>query len=191
MSRWRNVAAVAALAVAVAAAGPALWIEAKAVVAQLLLRAAWAETGATGDPARPWPWADTWPLARLEAPRLGIYQIILAGASGRTLAFGPAHIGASAAPGTGGNVVISGHRDTHFRFLQDLVPGDRLSIATPDGGSRAYTVTATEVVHVDNARLPMATPIPRLTLVTCWPFDALVPGGPMRYVVVAEASEPP
>ena len=26
-----------------------------------------------------------------------------------------------------------------------------------------------------------------LTLVTCWPFDAVAPGGPLRYVVVAEA----
>ncbi len=27
----------------------------------------------------------------------------------------------------------------------------------------------------------------RLTLVTCYPFDAIVPGGPLRYLVFAEA----
>ncbi len=189
MSRRYTIAAVAALAFAVATGGPALWIEAKAVVAQILLRAAWAETAETSAPVRPWPWADTWPVARLEAPRLGVDQIVLAGASGRTLAFGPAHVGDSAAPGSAGNVVVSGHRDTHFRFLQDLVPGDRLTVSTPEGGRRGYTVAETEVIHVDDAHLPLATAVPRLTLVTCWPFDTLVPGGPMRYLVVADAAE--
>jgi sortase A len=26
----------------------------------------------------------------------------------------------------------------------------------------------------------------QLVLVTCYPFDAMVPGGPLRYVVIAE-----
>ncbi len=30
------------------------------------------------------------------------------------------------------------------------------------------------------------TGVTRLTLVTCWPFDALRAGGPERYVVIAE-----
>jgi sortase A len=36
--------------------------------------------------------------------------------------------------------------------------------------------------------IPRDTPIPTLTLVTCYPFDAINPGGPLRYVVVAEAT---
>jgi sortase A len=28
-----------------------------------------------------------------------------------------------------------------------------------------------------------------LVLLTCWPFDALVPGGPLRYVVTGRASD--
>ncbi len=163
------------------------WIAAKAALAQVLLRAAWAETSAGAGPARPWPWADTWPVARLRAPRLGVDQIVLAGASGRTLAFGPAHLGASAPPVSAGNTVLSGHRDSHFRFLAELRPGDAITITAPDGRARAYRVTATQVVHKDAARFPLAVDRPRLTLVTCWPFDAVVPGGPLRYVVVAEA----
>jgi sortase A len=30
------------------------------------------------------------------------------------------------------------------------------------------------------------SPGPTLTLITCYPFDAVVPGGPLRYVVVAD-----
>jgi sortase A len=30
--------------------------------------------------------------------------------------------------------------------------------------------------------------MPTLTLVTCYPFDAIVPGGPLRYAVTAVAA---
>jgi len=33
--------------------------------------------------------------------------------------------------------------------------------------------------------------VPTLTLVTCWPFDAIAPGGTLRYVVVAVADGVP
>jgi sortase (surface protein transpeptidase) len=33
--------------------------------------------------------------------------------------------------------------------------------------------------------------VPRLTLVTCYPFDAIEPGGPLRYVVTAELAKDP
>ena len=77
---------------------------------------------------------------RLEAPDLGVRQIVLAGASGRTLAFGPGHMDGTAAPGASGHAVISGHRDTHFRFLQDLATGDALRVKL-GSGALATTVT--------------------------------------------------
>ena len=66
------------------------------------------------------PGADMRPLARLRQPRLDVTQVVLDGASGRVLAFGPGHVTGSALPGVNGNIVISGHRDTHFRWLRDL-----------------------------------------------------------------------
>ena len=39
--------------------------------------------------------------------------------------------------------------------------------------------------------IPRDADVPTLTLVTCWPFDAINPGGPLRYVVVAEADGVP
>jgi sortase A len=117
-------------------------------------------------------------------PRLAVDQIVLAGASGRTLAFGPALAPAGAAIGAEGAAVLSGHRDTHFAFLRELVAGDRVWLDTPQGRF-AYVVEQAAVVDARRARLATAGEGARLVLVTCWPFDAVEPGGPWRYVVEA------
>lgn len=180
--------AIAALAIAgTAAFGSGLYIYAKAVAGQVLLHWAWARSASSGAPAKPWPWADTYPVARLRVPGLDIDQFVLAGASGRTLAWGPGHLDDSAPPGAAGNTVLSAHRDTHFRFLQRVVPGDAIVLERPGGARSHYRVRDVFVADARSLRLPRDTPTPTLTLVTCYPFDALVPGGPLRYVVVAEA----
>jgi sortase A len=51
-------------------------------------------------------------------------QYILAGASGRNLAFGPAHMLQTASLGSPGNAAIAGHRDTHFAVLKNAKMGD-------------------------------------------------------------------
>jgi sortase A len=187
-ARWVALVLLA-LGIGFLAAGGRIY--AKAKLAQLLLQRAWAETRATGERVKPWPWADTWPVARLVAPAHGVDLIVLAGVSGRTLAFGPGQLPGSAPPGAPGNTVLSGHRDTQFRFLEDLAPGDELRLLTPDGRSRAYVVREARVVDADDTSVLVEDGRPRLTLITCFPFDALVPGGPLRYVVEAEALDPP
>ncbi len=157
--------------------GGAGWIHAKAWLAQGLLEASWAaglaRAGTGAGPVRPWPWADTWPVARLQAPGLGVDRIVLAGTSGRTLAFGPGHMDGTAAPGAPGHSLLSGHRDTHFRFLKDLAPGDALRVQRPDGGWQDYRVIGAEVIDARRARLAPDDGRPLLSLVTCYPFDAL------------------
>lgn len=165
------------------------WIHMKAFVAQQLLRQAWEQTIERHSPVKPWPWADTIPIARLIVPRHQIDEIVLAGASGRTLAFGPAHHGDSAKPGTMGVSIITGHRDTHFRFLSRLEIGDRIEIQTSQGALVSYRVLGGSVV---DDRLPFRFSEedgPVLLLVTCYPFDAVIPGGPFRYVVMAERTD--
>jgi sortase A len=83
--------------------------------------------------------------------------------------------------------VLSGHRDTHFRFLQDLAPGTRLRIQKTDGRWQTYRVGSSSVIDAGEARLALGTGRPVVTLVTCYPFDAITPGGPLRYLVSAEA----
>ena len=152
----------------------------KAWLAQRLLLRAWAETRAGAGPVTPWPWADTWPVALLSAPQHGIELIVLADASGRSLAFGPGHLAGTALPGAAGNTVLSGHRDTQFRFLKDLALGDEIRLETADGVTQVYGVTGTFVVHASDPDVGQETGAPRLTLVTCYPFDAVVRGGPLR-----------
>ena len=167
--------------------GHGLYIPAKALLAQHLLREAWDRTVQGERQVRPWGWADTWPVARLRQPRLGIDQVVLAGASGRVLAFGPGHVSGSAAPGSGGNVVLSGHRDTHFRWLAELQDGDRLDLQLADGRTLRYAVLRRRVHHQRATHLLHPEAFAGLRLVTCYPFDALQPGGPQRYVVDALA----
>ncbi len=167
--------------------GHGAYLYAKAQLAQVLLQSAWERTRDTGIPARPWPWADTHPVARLIVPTRNADVLVLAGASGRTLAFGPGHLDGSATPGDPGNAVITAHRDTHFRFLQNVAPGDDMVIERADGGRRHFRIKATYVADHRALSLPRDTVRPTLTLVTCYPFESLNPGGPLRYVVVAEA----
>lgn len=179
--RW---IAGAALVAAIALGGQAGWIHAKAGLAQILLHNAWADTVTDGKPHAPWPWADTSPVARLLVPGRGIDQIVLRGDSGRTLAFGPGWAEASATPGTHGTVVVSGHRDTHFEFLRDVALGDVIELQGAQGAAR-YRVTDTRVADTRTQRLALDADDDVVWLVTCWPFDAMRAGGPLRYAVRA------
>ena len=165
--------------------GNGLYIPAKAMLAQWLLDDAWQRTLAGEARAKPWEWADTWPVARLRQPRLGIEQVVLAGSSGRVLAFGPGHVSGTAAPGSGGNVVISGHRDTHFRWLAQLQDGDELLLQLADGRQLRYAVWQRSVRDERDVQLLDPQAFSGLRLITCYPFDALLPGGEQRYVVDA------
>jgi sortase A len=165
--------------------GQGAYIPAKAWLAQELMQRAWLRVTAGEDRAAPWPWADTWPVARLTSKARDVDLIVLAGDSGRTLAFGPGHLGASATPGDTGNAIIAGHRDTHFAFLRDVEPGERLGVETIAGTSYVYEIVDTAIVDSRTGSLVLDTDLSMLTLVTCYPFDALEPGGPLRYVVTA------
>lgn len=166
-------------------AGEAAYIYTKAWLAQRLIASAWDRARITGSTVKPWPWADTYPVARIEAPRQGESLMVLSGASGRTLAFGPGHVAGTPLPGERGNSVVSGHRDTHFSFLRELQKGDALLIQAADGRVARYRVSASEVVHRRDVRVLLDAGDDRLTLVTCFPFDSPAPGGVLRYVVVA------
>ena len=83
--------------------GHGAYLFAKAEFAQFLLERAWARTIHGHQDVKPWRWADTWPVARIEFPRQRRSYIVLAGASGRTMAFGPGHVDGTASPESTGN----------------------------------------------------------------------------------------
>jgi sortase A len=166
----------------------ALYIPAKAVLAQILLERAFARTIATGVPQRPWPWADMTPEARLLVPRLGIDAIVLTGASGQAMAFGPGRMPNTRPLGAPGTTIIAAHRDTSFSFLKALVPGDVIDAETADGKHHRFRVAASRIVRANASGLDPADAGPagaRLALVTCYPFDGVL-HSPWRYVVIAD-----
>lgn len=163
-----------------------LWIPLKALAAQELLELAWAESQARQQQTRPWPWADTWPVARLTLPDTGQSLIVLDSAHGESLAFGPGQVIGN--DDGAGPVVIAGHRDTHFRGLQHLENGSRLQLQGRGGEWRTFRVARMRIVdsrheYINTAQLPPDS----LLLVTCYPFEGLESNGPMRYVVEAVA----
>ena len=108
--------------------GQGAYIHAKALLAQLLLERAFDAAIVTGHTMKPWSWADTWPVARIEVRRIGASAIVLAGSSGQALAFGPGHVELTPNAGERGVAVYSAHRDTHFRFLRNVAVGDEIDI---------------------------------------------------------------
>lgn len=183
---------VVVVALAVVAAwqlGQGAWIYAKAQLGQYLLQRAWVRTLAGESGVRPWPWADTWPVARLRVPAHDVDLIVLDGVSGRTLAWAPGHAGGTARPGAPGTAIISGHRDTHFRFLEYLKAGDEIVVDTPGRPPARFRVREATVVDSRTAVIRRDAGMAALVLMTCFPFDALQPGGPLRYVVAAAEEE--
>jgi sortase A len=162
-------------------------IYAKAQLAQVLLERAWARTLHGEQGVKPWGWADTWPVARIEFPRQRKSYIVLAGASGRTMAFGPGHVDGTASPESIGNCVISAHRDTQFAVLRDVEVGDAIVLQTRDGKAIRYRVLEHRIANKSDTSLLEPSRGRILTLITCFPFDAIRPGGPLRYVVIASA----
>jgi sortase A len=164
--------------------GQGAYIHAKAALAQVLLQRAFANTLATGHEAKPWSWADTWPVARIEVKRIHASAIVLAGSSGQALAFGPGHVELTAEAGERGVAVYSAHRDTHFRFLRDIVIGDEIDIVRGDGRTFRYRADNTSIVRFDASGIDALTDGYELVLSTCWAFDSLT-SGPDRYLLHA------
>jgi len=168
--------------------GQGAWIYAKACLAQLLLERAFAQTLSTGHDVKPWSWADTWPVARIEVPRLNASVIVLNGSSGQALAFGPGHVELTPEAGEPGTAVYAAHRDTHFAFLSDVRVGEEIRVTRHDGAIVRFRVTETSVVRWDASGIDPFAPGKHLVLATCWPFNART-AGPLRYVVHAELTE--
>ena len=166
-------------------AGHGIYLAVKAKFAQYLLEQAWLESKQLGQAVAPWPWADTKPLARLEFIQRNQNFIIMEGSSGRTLAFAPGHLSGSALPGKPGHTIISAHRDTHFSFLEKLTLDDLLTLETLDNKKHYYKINAIYIVNIRNEPLVLQPEKGLLTLITCYPFDAIDAGSPFRYRVDA------
>jgi sortase A len=168
----------------VALIGDGFYLKAKAELSQILLKRAFAAE-LRGEDAKPWPWADFTTEAEVSAPRLGKQAIVLAGASGEALAFGPAWLTNTPQPGDEGTSVIAAHRDTHFRWLKDLKPGDEIKVTRRDGKVLTFKAGKGRIAPWDQSGIDASAQGHHLVLATCWPFGA-TERGPLRYIVEAE-----
>ena len=182
---WTAVALALAL-VGVAQVSAAGWIHAKAWLAQRLIASSWEVARNAVRAPRPWPGADIRAVARLTVPARHVELYVLEEASARSLAYGPAHVSGTALPAQRGNAVVVAHRDTHFSFLRTLELDDEIDVEGANGAAAQYRVRELSVVDQAETRVLDPTDASQLTLITCWPFDAVQPGTPLRYVVVAQ-----
>ncbi len=165
--------------------GHSIWIFAKAQLAQVLLERAFTQSIITGKPVKAWSWADTYPIARIKIDRIGAEAIVLKGASGEAMAFGPALVNETARPGERGTSVMAAHRDTHFSFLKNVKVGDLIEVTRDDGLSFTYRASNMRVVNWDQSGIDAHAAGFHLVLATCYPFNAIT-HGPLRYMVEAE-----
>ena len=181
MKYLRNYALTALVLIALFQGG---YIHAKALLSQHLLEFSWAQSVNSRMPVKPWPWADTYAVARLTAPKLNLNLIVLDGISGEAMAFGPGLNQFSNNSGTQ-SYVIGGHRDTHMKFLKELSTGDSLSLTTLDGDEIIYEIKNQFIADSSTEKLMISEDESALVLITCYPFDTLMAGGSLRHITVA------
>lgn len=122
-------------------------------------------------------------MTKLWIPRIKLEDVVLEGVGADSLLLGPGHMQNSVEPGLPGNAVIAGHRDTFFRKLHKLRPGDDVYVLR-DGHQLRYKVTARKIVAANDLSVLKSSDQPELTLITCYPTHAIGPA-PKRLVVVA------
>jgi len=191
MSKSIKLKLVAAFLLAVSSVswGNTVWIQSKAVLAQYLIEDAWQKSLQSGKTHYPWAWADTWPVARMTFPKHDKNLFVLSGSHGTSLAFGPGHLDGTASPNTSGTQVYSGHRDTHFDFLEDVSAGDEFSIQSRNGNWSTYYVEDFVVVNIEDGPWLIETKIDEVQLITCYPVSGINPNPNERLVVIARPSE--
>jgi sortase A len=187
MIRIKLCIAATLMVVAAAVAADATYLMAKASLAQHLIARAWDQSLASGGlPHRPWPWADTVVVARLKVPAAALDTRVLDGSHGTALAFGPGMTAGSVAPGEQGLIVIGAHRDTHFNHLHKVVVDDIIRLQDAKQQWHEYRVSHIYIADIRHDQIAVDHSAARLLLVTCYPFDAILPGGPLRYVIEAQ-----
>jgi len=123
-------------------------------------------------------------LTRVTIPKINLDLIVLEGTDYRALRLGPGHLHNTPAPGDLGNSVISAHRDTFFRHIYELTPGDEIQVRRR---RHAFTfqVSGKKIVGPNDISVVKNTADARLTLITCYPIYYVGPA-PKRLVVFSK-----
>jgi sortase A len=122
-------------------------------------------------------------VGRVDVPRIHLSAIIAEGATALVLDRAVGHVPETPLPGQAGNSALAAHRDTFFRRLGELQPGDVIRITAPRA-EYSYRVTFTDIVNPDETWVLQSASGETLTLITCYPFH-FVGSAPKRFVVRA------
>ena len=161
----------------------AIKIDLKAQVAQILLNHAWQQSLKNGEGVQPWPSFDARPIFKLEIVKHQVSQIVLDGTSGQSLAFGPGFHSESYLPHMNRTTAISSHRDSHGNFIKNLIVGDEIQLQDLHKQWHYYIVDDFFIINVHEKN--QITNTKSLLLITCYPFNAITSGTPLRYIVSA------
>jgi sortase A len=110
------------------------------------------------------------PSALMKAPTIGLVAPVVDGTDDAQLAVAVGRVPASSALGRGGTVVLAAHDVTWFSQIDQLHPGDTITLVQPCT-TYTYRVTDHQVVSAGAPIYQSAQS--RLVLVTCYPLNAL------------------
>jgi sortase A len=127
------------------------------------------------------------PLALLRIPKIALEVPVHEGTEELVLNRAVGSIAGTARPGNAGNIGIAGHRDGYFRGLKELETGDAIEIVTL-ARTDTYLVDKISIVDPVDVHVLHPSPVPVVTLVTCYPFYH-VGKAPSRYIVRATLQE--
>jgi sortase A len=171
----------------------ASWLPAKALLSEKLISYSWHQTIDLQQRIKPWPWADTYPIAELSFLRLDKKIVVLNGGDPTTLAFSAGAIAPFNQASSTRPFVVAGHRDSHFSFLDEVFMNDIISLADKHGQSQLYQVEAIDIVDASTGELPVLADDSSLVLITCYPFTNISNAGTFnnndsneRYVITAK-----
>ena len=161
------------------------YLYAKSVLAQVLLNHAWQQSQQKEQNYRPWQWADSYPVAKLTDKKNNTSWIIMAGMTGRAMAFAPTWLEDSAKPNQYGNTVISAHNDSHFNVLEKNEIGDEFLLEDQQGKILTYRVMTIDIVSEYDVSSYLFQDETMITLITCYPFEVTNAAKTQRLVIQA------
>ena len=175
----------------------ASWLPAKAWLSQQLIQYSWQQAMAVKTAGlaskdshvaiKPWPWADTFPIAELAFERLKKNIVVLNGGDPTTLAFSAGAVAPFNQTQASKPFVVAGHRDSHFAFLADVTLKDVIHLTNRQGQAKKYQVQSIDIVDASLGQLPLPADESVLVLITCYPFEGLSSNANQRYVINAKA----
>jgi sortase A len=124
-------------------------------------------------------------IGLLTIPKIKSELAIVEGTDPNDLKKGVGHYKGSYFPGENGQIVLSGHRDTVFRRLGELKPGDVFEVQMANGKFK-YELTHTKIVDAeDRTIITLQNTQEELIVITCYPFR-FVGNAPQRYIIYAK-----